>query len=179
MKAVALLMALGLLSACATPTPYQPFRAYGAGRIHGGYFEERLGPNRFLIRFHGNSMTPRGRVEQALLYRAAELSLLNGFDHFVLTDPSTTKNVRIVAEKDPRPGQSVVYGNGQPQWRYYQRGLGWRDGPIPSDPITIRRLEAFEATAEIKLENAPVDAGALDAREVITKLGPAVHGKPR
>lgn len=179
MKAACLVIALALLSACATPTPYQPFRAYRAGGVHGGYLEERLGPNRFVLLFHGNSMTSRRQVEQALLYRAAELSLLNGFDHFVIADPRMTENVRIVAEKDPRPGQAVATGNGDPQWRYYQRGLGWRDGPIPSDPVTIRRVTAFEATAEIRLENAPVEAGALDARELIAKLGPAVHGQPR
>lgn len=180
MKTASLVIAVNLgLAACATPTPYQPFRVYRAGGVHGGYFEERLGPNHFLVRFHGNSMTSRERVEQALLYRAAKLSLQNGFDHFVIVGPTTTQNVRMIVEQDPRPGQAVAYGDWRPRWRYYERGRGWRDGEIPFDPITVRRVEAFEASAEIKLENPPLEAGARDARELIARLGPAVDPTQR
>lgn len=52
------------LAACApTPTPYQPFRPHSAVGIHGGYSEVRLGPDALRVRFHGNSMTSRDRVE--------------------------------------------------------------------------------------------------------------------
>ena len=106
MKSAFLLIAVNLgLAACATPTPYQPFRLYRAGGVHGGYFEDRLGPNHFLVRFHGNSMTSREGVEQALLYRAAKLSLQNGFDHFVIVGPTTTQNVRMIVEQDPGPAR--------------------------------------------------------------------------
>ena len=69
-----------------TPTPYQPYRAESAGGIHGGYSDQRLAPNRYRVRFHGNELTSRERVETYLLYRAAELTVANGYDWFAIAD---------------------------------------------------------------------------------------------
>jgi hypothetical protein len=72
-----------LLVACATATPYQPS---DKGQ---GYAEQRLESNRYKIMFAGNSSTPRQTVENYLLYRAAEVTLQNGYDYFVLADSNT------------------------------------------------------------------------------------------
>jgi len=59
------------LTACATPTPYQPnIRGQAAS---GGYSEVRIEPDRFRVNFAGNSLTSRETVEGYLLFRAAEL----------------------------------------------------------------------------------------------------------
>jgi hypothetical protein len=78
--AVAATLALG---ACATTTPYQP--------LHNGegYSEQRIESNRYVVRFFGNESTPRQTVENDLLYRAAELTLANGYDYFVVSDQTT------------------------------------------------------------------------------------------
>ena len=76
---IALAAALAL-SACATSTPYQP--DVRGQRATGGYSEQRLGENRYDVTFRGNTLTKRDRVEGYLLYRAAELTVQNGFDSF-------------------------------------------------------------------------------------------------
>lgn len=73
---LSLLLPVLLLAACASATPYQPMDR------GNGYSEQKLESNRYRIEFHGNSSTPRETVENYLLYRAAELTLNNGYDWF-------------------------------------------------------------------------------------------------
>ncbi|HEU4430488.1 MAG TPA: hypothetical protein VFT98_17130 [Myxococcota bacterium] len=68
--------------ACATETRYQP--AEGPGDY--GYREQRIESDRWRVAFRGNSMTELESVEQALLYRAAELTLEQGFAWFRIVD---------------------------------------------------------------------------------------------
>lgn len=69
---------LALLSACATATPYQPAdKGYG-------YSEQKLESNRYRVSFVGSSKTSRETVQNYLIYRAAELTLANDYDYFVL-----------------------------------------------------------------------------------------------
>ena len=79
-------VALLLLSGCATPTPYQP-AADGYG-----YSEIQLEENRYLVTFAGNSLTPRQNVEVFLLYRAAEVTLATGNGHFILGTGGTERS---------------------------------------------------------------------------------------
>jgi hypothetical protein len=75
--------AAAMLCACVTTTPYQPL-------THGeGYSDQRIESNRYVVRFFGNEQTPRQTVETYLLYRAAELTLANGYDYFVIADQAT------------------------------------------------------------------------------------------
>lgn len=76
------------LAACATATPYQPMKD---GR---GYAEQRLETNRFKVTFAGNALTPKQKVENYLLYRAAEVTLANGYDYFVLVQQGTDSETR-------------------------------------------------------------------------------------
>ena len=59
---VASLALAGLLSACATATPYQPNLPGQA--VSGGYSEQRVEANRFRVNFSGNSLTSRETVER-------------------------------------------------------------------------------------------------------------------
>ncbi|MGH6963038.1 MAG: CC0125/CC1285 family lipoprotein, partial [Phenylobacterium sp.] len=120
--AAALVLAAGL-TACATPTPYQP-KAPGQSSS-GGYSEMRIEPNRFRVSFAGNSVTPREKVEGYLLFRAAELTLQNGDDWFYIDNRTTDKTVRTYVDT---PFYGPWYGPGfgywGPAWRYGGRG-GW------------------------------------------------------
>lgn len=80
--AAALLTPL-LLAACATATPYQP------AKDGLGYSEQRLETNRYRITYTGNSQTPRDVVENYVMYRAAEVTINNGYDWFVIADRQT------------------------------------------------------------------------------------------
>ena len=76
------------LGACATVAPYQPLRS-GVG-----YSEQRLEPARYRIAFAGNSATPRETVQNYVLYRAAEVTLANGYDGFTLVTQDTQVEAR-------------------------------------------------------------------------------------
>ena len=59
-------------------------------------------------------------------------------------------------------------------------GSGWRrwDDSGLDQPFDVRRVEAFEATAEIQMHRGPMPADelrAIDARKVIAQLGPTIE----
>jgi hypothetical protein len=181
----AVAVAIAATAGCTTaPTPYQPYVAEGAGGIHGGYSDQRLAPDRYLVRFHGNEFTSRDRVEGFLLYRAAQLTLQNGYDSFVLIDRHTEHDVQTYASPDPlyRPWYGPGYGYWHPDWQYYTMGGGWNYwhpgyGPFWRNTVDLRTVEAFEASAEVKLlkGSPPADRPhVFDARKVLADLGPSV-----
>jgi hypothetical protein len=96
--ATSLVLAAGL-SACVSPTPYQP-NVRGSA-TSGGYSETRIEPNRWRVDFAGNSMTSRETVEGYLLFRAAELTLQNGDDWFSIVDRQTDAKQRTYVQPDP------------------------------------------------------------------------------
>lgn len=171
-------------AACTTATPYQPYRPEAAGGVHGGYSEQRLQPDRFVVRFHGNDLTSRDRVEGYLLYRAAELTVQNGYDWFAIVDRHTEHDVQTVIRPPIyRPWYGSSYGNWHPDWRYYRRGFGWSvwhpelGDPFWADRADVTKVESFEATAEIVLHRGAEPVGeerGFDARSVIANLGPTI-----
>lgn len=77
---VPIVVGLALCSnACSTFTSCQSARFVGLR-----FSEKRIEDNRKEVSFPESSLTERERVENSLLYRAAELSLSNVFDHFVV-----------------------------------------------------------------------------------------------
>lgn len=71
------------LGACATATPYQPSN----GTINSyGYQDTRIETGKYRVGFRGNTSTDRATVENYILLRAAELSLADGFGHFIILD---------------------------------------------------------------------------------------------
>lgn len=175
-----------LAAACTTPTPYQPYRPESSGGVHGGYSDQRLQPDRFVVRFHGNELTSRDRVEGYLLYRAAELTVQNGYDWFLIIDRHTEHDVQTYVRPDPfyRPWYGPSYGYWRPHWRYYRQGYGWYDWypglgePFWADRPDVTTVESFEASAEVVLRKGPMTATmeqrAFDARRVMADLGPTI-----
>ena len=186
---MALAIAAAGVAACSTPTPYQPRLAGQA--VSGGYSDRQLGENRYEVTFAGNSLTSRDRVEGYLLYRAAELTLEQGADWFLIVDRLVERDAQTYVTPDPfyRPWYGPRYGNWRPYWRYYRQGFGWRDwygggrDPFWADRADVHMVERFEAHAEILTRRGPIPAGeerAFDARKVIQDLGPTIERpKPR
>jgi hypothetical protein len=164
----AAILALGAsLSACETATPYQPLHT---GSAPGGYSELRIEPDRWRVSFRGNDVTPRDTVETYLLYRAADLTVSQGFDWFEPVDRHTDKKVSV----EPGPG---FYGGGF--YGGFGYGYGWRRwgggwGPYWGDPFFDTDVtEKFTASAEIVMGHNPKPEGdrrAMDAREVLNNL---------
>ena len=84
--------AMLVVAGCATETAYRP--ATGSGFERAGYSDRMIEPNRFMVSFAGNSYTSRDTVERYLLYRAAELTVQQGYDYFILSDRNTDRRTR-------------------------------------------------------------------------------------
>lgn len=156
--------ALLLLAACETSTPYQPKTAGGYG-----FSEQRVESNRFRIEFSGNASTTRAQVEDALLYRAADLTLANGYDYFVVADRATDAN-KSTYSTAPRYSSPFFFSG-----RYYSRRFGWRPwyDPFWDEPYDVREVTRYEANAEIAMFKGHKPSGdpkAFDARDVQTNL---------
>ncbi len=171
-----------LTAGCATPTPYRP--ATGAGGVYDtGYSEMRIEPNRFRVMFSGNSLTSRETVERYLLYRAAELTLQQGFDYFIMADRDTEKQSQTYVDQPFGGAGFGPYGGWSPYWRYYSPGWGWRGwSPYWGDPfwgnqVDVRTVNRYQAMTEIVMGKGPKPADnvrAFDARSVIDNLGPTI-----
>lgn len=182
-----LIAALGLiasLAACMTATPYQPDVAGHA--VSGGYSEERLADDRWRVVFSGNELTSRDRVEGYMLYRAAELTLEQGYDSFVIIDRLSRQDRTTYVSPDfyYNPWYGPGYPYWRPHWRYYRRGGGWLiwhpegGGRFWAESVDMRSVERFRAEAEIVMHRgAPSadDERAFDARRVIADLGPTIE----
>ena len=180
--ALALVMAAGL-SACSTATPYQPDRP--GQSVSGGYSEIKLAPDRYRVTFEGNRLTSRETVEGYLLYRAAELTLVDGYDGFSIIERNVERRTETYYDPDPfyRPWYGPSYAYWRPYWRYYHRPYGWRswdpyrDGPFWDQGLSVRTDERYEVTAEILLHRGPVPPGdprIFSAQGIIYSLGPRI-----
>lgn len=147
-----------VLAACAGPTPYQP-RENGAG-----YSDQQLEPDRYRVSFIGNSATERETVENYLLYRAAEITLREGKDYFVVVGKDTV--VHTYGD-DPGWGGTIGQGWGWGPWGHRRStftGLSFGTGT---------RTTEYSAQADIVLhsgEKPDDNPRAYDAREVQKNL---------
>ena len=164
-----------MMAACATSTPYGP--ADGRGY---GFSEQRIESNRYRITFRGNSVTPRETVENAILYRAAELTANLGYDYFVALESDTEARKSYSTTADP--AFYGRYGYGSPFYRpyygfpYYAYGWGW-GSPYDSYTREITRYSAVAYVAMFKGEKPADNPQAFNAREVMANLGPYVLGE--
>ncbi|AXQ27229.1 hypothetical protein D0B54_00335 [Solimonas sp. K1W22B-7] len=145
------------LAACATVTPYQP-QADGLG-----YAEQKLESNRYRIRFNGSSKTLRGTVENYLMYRAAELTLQNGYGHFLVAG-------RDIEAQPQRSGSSggVSFGFGSGGSSGIGIGLG----------TVLGGDSPYLAQMDVLMYAGPKPASkpaAFDAREVLSNLEPMIR----
>jgi hypothetical protein len=171
------------LAACETATPYQP--APAGSRSGGfGYSDYRIDTVHWRVSFSGNGVTSREIVEKYLLYRAAELTLEQGFEWFQTTDRSTERSTSYYADADPfyHSGFWASYGWGwRPRWRY-GGAWGWRTwdpwygGPFWADRADFLEINRYEASAEIVMGRGAPTAGqrAFNATEVKANLGPTL-----
>lgn len=172
--AVAAVLALGLAACETTPTPYQPLSSSNA--VSGGFTDQRLDDTHFRVTFKGNDLTSREQVETYLLYRAAELTVSQGFDWFEMVDRHTeNRGATWVSPEGPYWA---------PYWRFHG-GWGWGawdpfwDGPWGG--YDVQRIDQYEAIAEIGAGHGPRpanDARAFDARQVMSNLAPKIVRPP-
>ena len=173
---VAVAAATLTLAGCESATTYHPATGHGFNRE--GFSEQRIEANRFMVSFAGNSVTSRDTVERYLLYRAAELTVQNGYDWFELVDRNTDRKTRTYVSDPFRPGPWGYWGV---SWRYHRPGFGWGFyDPFwgdPWGPVDVNTIDKYDAHAEIVMghgERPSGDVHAFDARDVIQNLGPTI-----
>lgn len=190
------LAALAVLGACATATPYQQ-----ATNSNGGYENQQIESNRWAISFTGNTLTDRQTVETYLLYRAAELTKQNGYDHFQIVTRETDAQSRFVSTGFSSPFFYNFYGFGghrgfgRTSFRRsafrggfgpgfgggFNRGFGRGFGtgfhdPFYGGPSTFSERINYEATAEIIMRKGlkPDNPDFFDAGQVLANLSSTI-----
>ncbi|HUO21950.1 MAG TPA: hypothetical protein VMU59_05480 [Caulobacteraceae bacterium] len=168
----------GALAACETATPYQPLAPGNASQ--GGYAETKLNDDVWRVTFSGNSLTSRDTVERYLLYRAAELTVNQGFDWFLDTHRATDKKTSYEVDPFYATGPGFGWGYGfRPSWRFGGpwgwRGYDpWGPGLWGPGPYSVDQITRYETSAEIRMGHGDKPPGAIDARQVLTNLGPTI-----
>jgi len=166
-----------LLAACATSsTPYGP----ATGKNPYGFSDQKIEDGRYRIVFRGNSSTTRETVETYLLYRAAELSIENGFDYFIVSEQDTEANKRYSASPNPAFYGRYYYGYGPYccAFPYYAYGWGWG---APYGDYSTREYTRYTAIAFVSMHKGqkPSDnPEAFDARSVLENLRSYVVAQP-
>jgi hypothetical protein len=149
------------LAACGTPTPYQ------AAAKDYGYRDQQLEANRYRVSFAGNTSTPLNTVQNYALYRAAELTVANGYDYFKVVDRSTESRSGGVT-----PG-TVGVGVGGGSGSGVGIGLSTFFGSGYPEYYAV-----FMDILMFKGEKPASDDTAYDAREVLRRLEPTLQRPP-
>jgi len=169
MIAAAFAAALGA-AACDSygPTPYQP-----GGGSERGYSETKIENDRYRISFKGNSLTDKETVETYLLYRAAELTLQNGYDTFTVVNRDTDKDSRV-----RNYGGYLDYVS----FTYFVPRVGWvREYEPYWTPSRYEQVTRYEAYAEILMGRGAkgADPNTFDARQVSQNLAGKITRPPQ
>jgi len=165
LRLTAAALALVVVGACQTPTPYRE----AMGPYDDGYTTQQIESNRFRISFKGNSITPRQTVDTYMLFRAAEVTLQSGGDYFVVVNKDVDKNTAY-----ENYGDDLAWGWGG--------GWGWRRGWVGGGAFGggfdyTRPINTYDAIADIMTYRGPKPPGnpnAYDAREVEKAIGPTL-----
>lgn len=158
-KLTLLAVILLALSACALPTLYTP-----AGESGYGYAQQQIEADRFRVSFTGNDLTARETVENYLLYRAAEITLAQGGDYFVVAHRDTEARTRYDSN-----GFDTAYGYGPwGPWARHSAFIGTRT----ATPVTQYR--AYADIVIHKGRKPAGDANAYDARDVMARIAPSI-----
>ncbi|MCW5725435.1 MAG: hypothetical protein KIS81_10845 [Maricaulaceae bacterium] len=166
-RSTAILTAAALgaaLAACASPprAPYQP-----AAQSQPGYSEMRIESNRWRVSYQAAGDPGLAAVEGLALRRAAELTLQNGDDWFIVasrrTDPPYPADQRRAAPR-VSGGVGQTWGSGGYSGTSVGVGVAFgSSGPAVNRSVT---LEVVSGAGE-----RPDRDGAYDARSVLEHQG--------
>ena len=170
------------LSACETATPYQPVAARSGGDERGGYSDQQIETNRYRVEFSGNSLTSRQVVERYLLFRAAQLTVANGYDWFQSVDRHTDKQTSYYDDD--------FGGAWGPEWGLYRPGFGWGYGFGGFGPyggfgyggglgggFDVDQVTRYRASVEVVMGHGrkPPNPRAYDAHQVVDHLQASIR----
>jgi len=172
-KTLSVALALLALFGCASPTRYERAEGYDQG-----YSDQRLAENRYRVTFRGNSSTQREVVEDYLLLRAAEVTLEAGYSWFVFDERSTQAKTTYYSTFGGYPGWGPTWGHHGWYWHNWAHDPWdpfWSHGHV----IPSTRYEAYAEIVLLTPDAAKRDAHAINAKDVIARLGPAAAPSPK
>lgn len=158
-KSAALAVVITLLltlAACATP--------YGKYGIAGGYTDKRIDGNTFSISVDANGYTDQQTTSMHAMYRAAELTVENAFDYFVIASGAANSTGMAMVI----PGSSTSYGHisgNTATVRTYSTPTTVVPVVFPNSSLIIKTFKGAKPTQL---------ANAYDARELMRYLGPQI-----
>ena len=152
-----------LLGACAIETPYQP----SEGRY--GYSEQQIEENRFRVTFTGNPSTPRDTVQNYLLYRAAELTVQQGFDHFTVVDRDVERSTRYYTQGYADDFYYDRFGSRRGIRRFYRPSF------YSANAYPVNEYSSFAVIVLAEGDKPDDDANAYDALDVLQRLQPLIR----
>lgn len=170
------LVAIALvLSGCASVGTYQP---QSADRPDG-YADRRLDDTHWRVEFVGDASTSQERVESYLLYRAAEITIDNGFDWFLPAEHALEEETEVIVEARAAPALSPVW---RPMWRHRKRFFwsDWMPAGARREPeselpqSTAQTITRYAAREDITMGTGAPPQGAFNAREVVALLQPSI-----
>lgn len=97
--------ALAILLSVACATPYQ------ANSFTGGYTDQQIGEDAYMVSFGGNRYIGDGVVRDYLLLHCAELTLQKGSDWFIISDQSAGDHwakATIILKKGEKPHDALL-----------------------------------------------------------------------
>ncbi len=149
---------------CATPTPYQEATSFGMG-----YKDQKLDGEKYRVSFKGNRITERETVETYLIFRAAEITLKEGFDYFTMIQWNTDRYSQV---ESISPVVYGYYGQNTQIFPYYVYG-----SPPMVRGGTMENVE-YEAVAFINMAKVPPQdkkENYYKASEIIKNLNPKIQ----
>ena len=158
-KLAAVCIALAL-SACATP--------YGKYGLLGGFADARIDDNTFSISVDTNGFTSQQTTSMHALYRAAELTVENGFDFFVIASGENNSTSMAMAMPGGSTSNTTINAYGSTA----SARTSTTYAPTTVVPMTFPNstlvIKSFKG---VKPDEVP---NAYDARTVMKYLGPQI-----
>ncbi len=155
-----------MLAGCAIgPAPYQA----KTDDVSSGYADQQLAQNRYRVTYTGTSNTPRATVENYLLFRAAQVAQAAGFAGFAFDDRDTKAHTTYFTDD---------FGWFGPPHRRF--GWYWSDWGFDNQSETraVTRYDAYAEIIMLTADQVKADPRALNAQDVLNRLGPQVLPPP-
>lgn len=161
---------LVILISCLATACTTPYQSYG---FTGGYSDSHIDENTFSVNVETNGFTSKQTTFLYALYRAAELTVENGFDYFIVINSNQSTNSMAMISPGYSTSNTTINS-------YGSRAYGTTT--TTSSPSIISNVEFPVMTLTIKSFKGakPGDSSsAYDARSVMKHLASKIGVKEK
>lgn len=171
---LAWIMVMIFLTGCSYYGPREDIGGYDTG----GYQDTRINENTAVVSYSANIFTQPKLVRPFLLYRAAMITINNGYDYFIITSMSNCRiNTQVQEKRRYYPVVPANFYNEQ-DGQYSKVEFQSARKTVSQAYYEICNRNARSAVATIKMFKGQKPAGlstAYEATDVISHFGAAVN----